>query len=154
MPGRRRSAGSPPGQPPVPEDRGSSPVATADDDIVRPAHPTNWLGAVLLEQGSITPEQLDEALLEQAESGGRLGEVLVRREVLTEAALARGLAEQLELPVIDLGLRTPQPEALEHLPEHLVRKYKALPMAVAEGELYVAVSGPIADSVLRELTDA
>jgi type IV pilus assembly protein PilB len=109
---------------------------------------------VLIEHGSITREQLDLALLEQAEQGGHLGDILVRHGAIGEAVLARGLAAQLDLPVIDLRLRTPQPEALAKLPEALVRKYRALPMAVADGELYVAIDGPIADSVLTELRDA
>src|SRR5690349_5297822 len=128
-------------------------LAPADEEIARPVHQTNWLGGVLVEQGTITSEQLDEALAEQAEYGGRIGEILVRRGALGEAALARGLAEQLDLPVIDLRLRTPEPEALARLPEAMVRKYRALPMALADGELYVAIDGPIPDSVLTELRE-
>ena len=131
----------------------SAPAAPAQDEIARPAHPANWLGALLIEQGSITSEQLDEALVEQAESGGRIGEILVRQGALGEGALARGLAEQLDLPIVDLRLRTPEPEALALLPEAMVRKYRALPMALADGELYVAIDGPIPDTVLTELRE-
>src|SRR4051794_15239638 len=97
---RRRSSSSP--QPPASEEATSSTVATADDGPARPEDPTKWLGALLVEQGSITPELLDEALVEQAESGGRLGEILIRRRVIGESQLVRGLATQLELPIIDL----------------------------------------------------
>ena len=151
MPVRKRSARS--STPGAPSDGGVATDLALDDEIARPVHQTNWLGGLLVEQGSITPEQLDEALAEQAEDGGRIGEILLRRGALAEAALARGLAEQLDLPVIDLRLRTPQPEALALLPEAMVRKYRALPMALADDELYVAIDGPIADSVLTELRE-
>jgi type IV pilus assembly protein PilB len=124
------------------------------DEPARPARssdPSNWLGGVLVEQGSITQEQLDEALAQQQESGGRLGEVLISQGALREVALARGLAQQLDLPLIDLRLRTPQPEALALLPEPLVRKFRALPMAIDDDELYVAIDGPISDAALGEL---
>jgi type IV pilus assembly protein PilB len=120
----------------------------------RPSDPSNWLGRVLLEQGSITEEQLEAALAEQAESGDRLGEILIRQGALREVALARGLAQQLDLPLIDLRLRTPQPEALALMPEPLVRKHRALPMAIDEDQLYVAIDGPITDATLAELSAA
>jgi type IV pilus assembly protein PilB len=129
-------------------------AAPSGDDVARPVHPTNWLGGVLIEQGTITEEQLDAALAEQRESGRRLGEILITSGVIAESELARGLAEQLDLPVIDLRLRTPQVEALARLPEALVRSYRALPMAISDGDLYVAVDGPISDSALSELRAA
>ncbi len=121
MPVRKRAAKSP--EPTASTRPSSTVVEVADvdavdvEEVARPAHPSNWLGGVLVEQGSITQEQLDDALAKQAESGGRLGEILIRDGVLREAALARGLAQQLDLPLIDLRLRTPQPEALALLPE-------------------------------------
>jgi type IV pilus assembly protein PilB len=151
MPVRRRAA-----KPPEPTaDLETHDVDVAPlEEIARPARasdPSNWLGGVLVEQGSITREQLDEALAKQQESGGRLGEVLISQGALREVALARGLAQQLDLPLIDLRLRTPQPEALAKLPEPLVRKHRALPMAIDDDELYVAIDGPISDVALGEL---
>jgi type IV pilus assembly protein PilB len=130
-------------------------ASAAIGDVARPARPVDpskWLGGVLLEQESITQEQLDAALAEQQESGRRLGEILIAQGALREVGLARGLAQQLDLPLIDLRLRTPQPEALALLPEPLVRKHRALPMAIDEDELYVAIDGPISEAALEELS--
>jgi type IV pilus assembly protein PilB len=151
MPVRKRARRSP---------EPTSELETPDVDLApleeiarpaRPSDPSNWLGGVLVEQGSISEEQLVEALAKQEESGGRLGEVLISQGALREVALARGLAQQLDLPLIDLRLRTPQPEALARLPEPLVRKHRALPMAIDDDELYVAIDGPISDTALGEL---
>jgi len=124
---------------------------STNGEVARPAHVANWLGGVLLEQGSITPEQLQAALEEQGETSRRLGEILIERGALREQDLARGLAKQLDLPVIDLRLRTPQAEALAAIPEEMVRRHRALPMAISDGDLYVAIDGPISDSALAEL---
>jgi type IV pilus assembly protein PilB len=151
---RRRAAKSPL---PADDTQQVDPEALVEPDeqpVARPAHPSdpsNWLGGVLVDQGSITQQQLDDALAKQTESGGRLGEILVGEGALREPALARGLAQQLDLPLIDLRLRTPQPEALARLPEALVRKHRALPMAIADDQLYVAVDGPISDAALNQI---
>lgn len=59
--------------------------------------PQQWrpLGALLVESGFVTKEQLDEALTEQRhDPGRRLGEILVVGGALSGPDLARALAEQ------------------------------------------------------------
>jgi predicted component of type VI protein secretion system len=52
------------------------------------------VGTVLLQNGSITQEQLDAALAEQAGSGRKLGEILTSSGAVTWLALAQAIAEQ------------------------------------------------------------
>ena len=52
------------------------------------------LGAVLVEAGLVSEDDLVEALAEQERSGQRLGEVLVERGLVSAAAIANALAEQ------------------------------------------------------------
>src|SRR5919201_3949531 len=59
--------------------------------------PRRLLGLLLIEMGVITPEQLDEALEIQAETGERLGEILVDRGFTSRLAIHDALAEQSEL---------------------------------------------------------
>jgi hypothetical protein len=56
--------------------------------------PWRPLGALLVEQDLISPEELEEALAEQRRSGRLLGEILVDRGWLGAFSLARVLAEQ------------------------------------------------------------
>ena len=58
------------------------------------------LGELLLEKGLVTPDELELALAEQAESGRLLGAILVERGYVSGPALAVALAEQygVELP--------------------------------------------------------
>ena len=62
---------------------------------MEPAEST-WrpLGELLLEKGLVTPDELELALAEQAESGRLLGAILVERGYVSGPALAVALAEQ------------------------------------------------------------
>ena len=52
------------------------------------------VGTILVENGSITQEQLDDALAEQARTGRRLGEILTTSGAITWLMLAHAIAEQ------------------------------------------------------------
>jgi type IV pilus assembly protein PilB len=109
------------------------------------AHHRLWpaLGALLVRSGALTPEQLDEAVAQQKESGLRLGELLVERGLVTRAAVARALAEQHSLDFVDLGATPIDHEAVSLLPSALARRYGAVPVRFLEdGALLVAVSDP------------
>lgn len=73
----------------------------ADRNIVEPAE-SIWrpLGELLLEKGLVTPDELELALAEQADTGRLLGAILVDRGYVSGPALAVALAEQygVELP--------------------------------------------------------
>jgi type IV pilus assembly protein PilB len=126
-----------------------------DDDTVAPPAPSRLnpsraqLGEILLERRAITPGQLSEALLALPGTEKRLGELLVEKGSLDEAALAEALAEQLGTDVIDLGRETPQPEAVERLPEAVARELVALPIGHRDGTLEVAIGDPRPDTADR-----
>jgi hypothetical protein len=86
------------------------------------------LGDMLVAAGTITADQLDLALTEQIASGLRLGTQLIQGRAFTERQLVETLADQLGLPVVDLRLTVPTPEAIADLPEALARRWwNALP---------------------------
>ena len=62
------------------------------------------LGDLLTRKGLITLDQLRIALDESQESGELLGRVLIRRRYLFDHDLARILAEQLDLPYVDIAV--------------------------------------------------
>jgi hypothetical protein len=76
---------------------------------VEAAREISWrpLGELFVENGLLTKEQLDQALREQAASGGRLGDKLVELGYVTRHALARLLAEQTGVEFdVDSGFGT------------------------------------------------
>jgi type IV pilus assembly protein PilB len=106
-------------------------------------NPWPALGALLIRDGVITPEDIERALAEQRTSGGRLGEILVAQGSASRSAIARVLAEQHELQYIELDEATIEPEAAGLLPENLARRYVALPVRYLEdGSILVAVADP------------
>ncbi len=101
------------------------------------------LGGLLLRDGLVSREDLEAALVEQRESGRRLGEILAERDLVTRTQIARVLAEQFELPFVDLAESEVEVDAAALLPEELARRYCALPVSVdPEGALLVAVADP------------
>ena len=65
----------------------------ADTD---PASNESWrrLGDIFVERGFVTPEQLEQALARQRETGERVGEALVAQGSISKFELAGALAEQ------------------------------------------------------------
>jgi type IV pilus assembly protein PilB len=107
------------------------------------AHPWPALGALLLRDGSLTVEQLEHALREKDASGKRLGEILVDRGYVTPTQVSRVLAEQHELPFVDLVREGVDPGAAGMLPEALARRYGAIPVRfLADGAVLVAIDDP------------
>jgi type IV pilus assembly protein PilB len=101
------------------------------------------LGDLFVREGLVATEDLEAALAEQRGSGVRLGEILVERGLVTRTQVARLLAEQHELPFIELAESDLEIDAATLLPEDLARRYCALPVSVEpDGALLVAVADP------------
>ena len=100
------------------------------------------LGALLVRDGVITVQQLEEALAEKEETGRRLGEIAVSHGWVSGHALARALAEQQELDYVDLAQTDPDPAATALLPEKFARRYGALPVRFDDDQVVVAVADP------------
>ena len=66
----------------------------------RTAETASVIGALLLQRGLITQQDLDKALAFQRQFKGRLGSILVRMGALSEDALLPVLSEQLGLPLL------------------------------------------------------
>lgn len=103
---------------------------------------TRHLGALLLEEGLLTADQLEAAVDSQRESGLPLGQVLIEQGVVTEAQLVRALGEQIGVPFIDLTEVGVDPAAVAAVPEYLIKRYTLLPVAFDDGKLVVAMADP------------
>ena len=110
------------------------------------------LGDVLVEQGWLSPEALEEGLEAQAENGERLGQVLVQQKKITEQELLNALALQLDLEVMesidDKELRF---DLVEKLPIQYLKKHEIFPFQSEDGTLRIAVNDPLDLEVLDDL---
>ena len=90
---------------------------------------TRRLGEVLVEEGIITPEQLQEALDKQKATKKSLGATLVDLHFLTEDALYQFLAIQHGMQVVDVREVTVAPDLLKTCPEAAARRLLVFPLA-------------------------
>jgi hypothetical protein len=113
------------------------------------------LGDLLIASGEISSEQLAAALEEQRNWGGFLGLTLIRLGYVDEHSVMRTLAEQLQLPVVQLHGKKVNAEVLQLVPVELAEKHRCLPLLVnglgASKALYLGMEDPSDPSVLAEI---
>ncbi|MCC6671525.1 MAG: Flp pilus assembly complex ATPase component TadA [Planctomycetes bacterium] len=109
------------------------------------------IGQILKDQGVIHEGMVQEALAVQREKGGRLGQILLELGHVQRTDIARALAEQAGMPFVDLAARQPAPEAIQKIDTATARAFGVLPLAIAGGELTVALADPMNASILNDL---
>ncbi len=106
------------------------------------------LGDLLVEAGSITQEQLAQALAAQKEDkkGSRLGDVLVDLNFVTEQQIVDALQKQLGYQGVTLARERVGEEVTRLMDETLLRRYNLMPFGFSEKNpniLKVAMSDPL-----------
>jgi type IV pilus assembly protein PilB len=111
------------------------------------------LGDLLIEKKLLTKERVSEAILIQNKTGRRVGQIVVDKGWVSERALYTALAEQLDIPFIDLraGLFDPQVAIL--LGPDIGRRLVMLPLFRVRTELYLATSDPQAAAGFAEVEE-
>ncbi|HVM32565.1 MAG TPA: ATPase, T2SS/T4P/T4SS family, partial [bacterium] len=100
------------------------------------------LGEMLVDEGIITEEQLQEALHEQKIKGGRLEKILISQGYVTQDVIMAFVGTQLGIPHVSLSeignipnevvFSVPESIALNHVLIPIVRKDKKLTVAMAD----------------------
>jgi type IV pilus assembly protein PilB len=99
------------------------------------------LGQVLQEKGTVTAEQIEQAVQIARGAGKRLGEALIDAGFAKEEEVEEALAEQFGLPYTDLS--TDPGVQLDLIPDDLVKKHQVLPVSKENGRLRVILSDPL-----------
>ena len=119
-----------------------STVSRSEQALVEVGGRIPLLGEILVRNGRITQRDLDQALAAQREIGDLIGRVLIRLGLVSESDLTAALSEQLGVPVARVDDFPDVPVDVPGLsPEYLVA-HLVLPLAVAEGDLMVAMATP------------
>jgi len=101
------------------------------------------MGEILIELGVITPEQLQEAVDEQALTPQRrLGAILVECGYTTEDVVARVLARQLDLPFVRLTEQVVDDAAPRIITALLAKRRMCIPITVAPDRIVLAMANP------------
>ncbi|MBD6958581.1 GspE/PulE family protein [Vibrio parahaemolyticus] len=100
------------------------------------------LGDLLVEEGIVSEDQIQQALSAQRSTGQKLGDVLIDLGFITEKQMLEFLSQQLGLPLIDLGRAPVDADAVQILPEVHARRLRAMVVARNGDTLRVAMSDP------------
>lgn len=119
-------------------------MATAAASSVR-------LGDILVREGLITKQQLDEALAEQRNSGARLGYCLVKMGIIKEIEITKMLAKQYRMPAVDLSRFEVDPAILKLVPPDVAVKHCVLPLKREGRMLTLAMADPSDGATLDDL---
>jgi len=109
------------------------------------------LGDILVDNGVLTPIELDEALQRQRVTGEMIGRVLVSMGLCEEQDIVEALGQQAGMERIDLSRLSVSEETLRMLSVDIVRFYNVAPVRFQEDVLTVAMADPMNISVLDDL---
>jgi hypothetical protein len=121
---------------------------------------THWqrpdapLGTLIFREGLLSAEQLEESLGEAVKTGKRLGQVLVDKGLLQESQVARIIAKQKNLGFVDLAELEIDSATARLLPHETAWLHHALPIAVEDDVLVVAVEDPTDEEALGTVKTA
>ena len=101
------------------------------------------LGDLLLREGVLKPEHLEEALLEQLRTRERLGSILCRRGYIQESHLMNALAHQLGIRPFDSAQDGIETAALQMVSIEFARRHDLLPIRTSDGVFTVAMADPL-----------
>src|ERR1700720_3577675 len=97
---------------------------------------------VLIEDGLLLPNQLQEAVTIQKAEGGRLLKILTDRQFVTEQDMAFSMGRCLNTPPVNLArLRIPE-EVMALVPREMAKANRLVPIARLDGKLFVAMADP------------
>ena len=103
---------------------------------------TKRIGEVLIERGSITRKQLDQALQQQKAHGGQLGQVLVQLGLISEEDVALALTVQYGFPYLPLENYEIDGDLLRVVPERVAREHCLMPVDLIGNALTLAMADP------------
>ncbi|MFH1687081.1 MAG: DUF4388 domain-containing protein [bacterium] len=111
------------------------------------------LDEILVDEGLISQQQINEALVRQKAHGGKLGSQLLYHRYLDEAGLVRALTIQFGCEGVILSDVTIPPSVIGMIPPRIALARKVLPFAydAKSRELKVACEDPTDSALLDEL---
>ena len=109
------------------------------------------IGELLIEEGLITPDQLQEALTKQKEHGGKVVENLISLQHLDAHVFLRFLSRQPGVASIDLLNYTIPKEIIALVPTDFALKHEVVPIDKLGRDLTVGMACPLDGASIGEL---
>ncbi|MCX5759043.1 MAG: cyclic nucleotide-binding domain-containing protein [Candidatus Hydrogenedentes bacterium] len=119
-----------------------------------PPVPAKTLEGLLLETGTISPEQLEKAKEKQAREGGFLGQILVDMHCIEDDSLTSFLAKHCRIPHLSLLDYLIDETMLKLVPKEICLKYCLLPIDRLGRNLTIAMVNPLDTKALEAVQQA
>ncbi len=134
----------------MPKNKGIGKAIDSKENIMR-LHPRRKIGEILIEDGLLTPEQLDEALEHQKTHGGLLGQILIEKEFVSEDHLISALGKQLKMPFLPLKNYSINPDMAGLLEADFCYKNFVVPFDGDGKKVYLAVADPLNEELIEKI---
>lgn len=112
-------------------------VRKAEDSLVKK------LTAKIVSKGLLTKDQLGKAKALASKEGNSLVEALVDLRFIDKDSLLDFIADELEIPRVDLSAYMIEPEVIDLVKEKTARMYRLIPLFRIEDTLTVAMADPV-----------
>jgi type II secretory ATPase GspE/PulE/Tfp pilus assembly ATPase PilB-like protein len=109
---------------------------------------------ILLAEGMVTEEKLEQARVSSKKDNISLGKSLVKLGFLTEEQLARTISAQYDLPFVSLGTMQADPDFARFINASYAQKQQIVPISKIGSTLTLAMAHPIKLTELKELETA
>lgn len=109
------------------------------------------LGELLVEQGLLTEQQIQDALRLQHQTGMLFGEVLVQSKIISEDKIVAVLISQFGIPYIKPSQYKIPKELLEIFEPQMMKRFQFVPLDSIGNVLVIAIAGMLSEDILREI---
>ncbi len=109
------------------------------------------LGELLVEQGLLTDQQVQDTLRLQHQTGKLFGECLVDNKLITEDKMVAVLVSQFGIPYFRPSTYRIPKELLEIFEPAMMRRYQFVPVDTIGSVLVVAIAGLLSEDIFKEI---
>lgn len=109
------------------------------------------LGEILIEDGILSPKNLEEALNQQKKEGGVIGQILIRLGYISEDDLVAAVAKQLKVPYIPLANYSINTDAVSLLTKDYCVKNQLIIFDQTEKNIFLALGDPLNENAVEEI---
>lgn len=109
------------------------------------------VGQMLIDEGVITPEQLEAGLAEQKKTGDFICTALVKLGFAAEEKVFNVLSRHLNIPYMKLKNRDIEPLVIQKVPAKFASHYKIIPVEFSANTLMIAMTDPLEIQTLDDI---
>ncbi len=111
-----------------------------------------YVGEILVRQGALTPERLEQAMITVRERGAELSDVLVATGAVDEEDICSALAKEVGMETRStIDAQEVPADLVDLVPITFARQHRALPIGEVNGHVVVAIADPLDLTPLDDL---